>query len=112
MKIISGQITDFVGNIENVGNMTLGYLEQIHFSDTEKTVRNELKDAFFEIRDLEKKLTAAEEKMAETGDFDEYSDVLERYTLLGGYTYENEVEKVARGIGIFHLLSKTLGEVS
>ena len=36
MKIISGQITDFEGNIENIGNMTLGYLEQIHFADNQK----------------------------------------------------------------------------
>lgn len=92
--------------------MTLGYLEQIHFPDETKTVRDELKDAFEEIRILERRLAEEEEKMAETGEFEEYSDVLDRYTLLGGYTYENDVEKVSRGIGIFHLLGKTLAEVS
>lgn len=112
MKIISGQITDFSGNIENVGNMTLGYLEQIHFNDETKSVRNELKDAFVDIREAEKNLENAEKKLEETGEYEDYTDALERYTLLGGYTYENDVEKVARGIGIFHLLERTLAEVS
>lgn len=112
MKIISGQITDFSGNIENVGNMTLGYLEQIHFNDETKSVRNELKDAFADIREAEKNLENAEKKLEETGEYEDYTDALERYTLLGGYTYKNDVEKVARGIGIFHLLERTLAEVS
>lgn len=112
MKIISGQITDFVGNIENVGNMTLGYLEQIHFNDEKKLIRDELRDAFEEIREIEKRLAEAEKHMEETGEYEEFSELQERYNLLGGYTYDNDVEKVSRGIGIFHLLEKPLAEVS
>lgn len=112
MKILSGQITEYSGNIENIGNMTLGYLEQIHFMDENTRIRDELRDAFEEIRTLEAALTRAEAHMETTGEFEEYTELIERYTLLGGYTYDNEVEKVARGIGIFHLLEKTLAEVS
>lgn len=32
--------------------------------------------------------------------------------MLGGYTYENEVERVARGIGIYDLIEKPLANVS
>ena len=46
MKIISGQITDFEGNIE-------------------------------------KELTIEEKKMEETGEFERYTELVERYTLLG-----------------------------
>lgn len=77
-----------------------------------QTIRDELRDAFTEIRALEAALSRAETEMEATGEFEEYSELIERYTLLGGYTYDNEVEKVARGIGIFHLLEKTLAEVS
>lgn len=112
MKIISGQILDFVWNIENIGNMSIWYLEQIHFNDETKTIRDELRDAFTEIREIEKQLQIAETKMEETWEFEEFTDLQERYGLLWGYTYDNEVEKVARGIGIFHLLEKTLSEVS
>lgn len=54
MRIISGQITEYNGNIENIGGITLGYLEQIHFMDETKIIRDELRDAFDEIRKLEK----------------------------------------------------------
>lgn len=112
MKIISWQISEYTGSIENIWGMTLGYLEQIHFMDEKKTIRDELKDAFVEIRILEKKIQEEEEKMWETWEYETYTDALERYKLLGGYTYENEVERVARGIGIFHLIEKPLAAVS
>ncbi|MBS9784338.1 ABC-F family ATP-binding cassette domain-containing protein [Candidatus Gracilibacteria bacterium] len=112
IKILSGVIKEYEGNIENIGKMTLGYLEQIHFSDTTISIREELKNAFKEIRETEKKLKIAEENMLESGEYEEYSELQDRYNLLGGYTYENDVEKVARGIGIFHLLENTLDSVS
>jgi ATP-binding cassette subfamily F protein 3 len=92
--------------------MTLGYLEQIHFMDESVTIRDELRDAFAEIRELERTIATEEVKMAETGEFEAYTEAIERYKLIGGYTYENEVERVARGIGIFDLLEKPLSNVS
>lgn len=112
MKIISWEVSEYTGGIENIWGITLGYLEQIHFMDENKTIRDELADAFSEIRKLEKVIQEEEEKMSETGEYDAYTDALERYKLLGGYTYENEVERVARGIGIFHLIEKPLVAVS
>jgi hypothetical protein len=47
-----------------------------------------------------------------TGEFTRYTEIIEELRLYNGYTYENEIEKVARGIGIFHLLAKPLIEVS
>lgn len=112
MRIISGQITEYNGNIENIGGITLGYLEQIHFMDETKIIRDELRDAFDEIRKLEKTLEIEELHMIETGESTNYTQAIERFQLIGGYTYENEIEKVARGIGIFHLLERPLAEVS
>jgi ATPase subunit of ABC transporter with duplicated ATPase domains len=43
--------------------MTLGYLEQIHFMDEKKTIRDELKDAFSDIRTLERQIQEEEAKM-------------------------------------------------
>jgi ATP-binding cassette subfamily F protein 3 len=92
--------------------MTLGYLEQIHFMDESKTIREELRDAFTEIRKLEQIITTEEARLEETGEYDAYTDALEQYKMLGGYTYENEVERVARGIGIYDLIEKPLANVS
>ncbi len=63
MRIISGQTSEYTGGIENTGSMTLGYLEQIHFMDETKTIRDELRDAFAEIRELERVIAREEEKM-------------------------------------------------
>ena len=112
MRIVSGQIRDYIGSVENVGAITLGYLEQIHFMDEHKTVRDELRDAFEEIRILEKEIEKAENILAETGDSTLYTEYIEKFKVLGGYTYENLLERVSHGIGIFHLLEKTLHDVS
>ncbi len=80
--------------------------------DESKSIRDELRDAFVGIRELEKTIVQEESKMAETGEFEAYTEAIERYKFLGGYTYENEVEKVSRGIGIFDLLEKPLSQVS
>lgn len=112
LKILSYQNTEYIGSIENIGNMSLGYLEQIHFLDENKTVRNELKDAFVELRNYEEIIKEEEEKMSETWEYEKYTEAIERYKYLGWYTYENEIERVARGIGIFHLLERKLTEVS
>ena len=112
LKIISGGIRDYTGSIENIGGITIGYLEQIHFLDETKSIRDELKDAFTEIRNLEKIIQEEEKKLEETGEFETYTDALEKYKILWGYVYENEIERVSRGIGIFHLLERKLSEVS
>jgi ATP-binding cassette, subfamily F, member 3 len=112
LKILSGQIEDYLWSIDNIGNISLGYLEQIHFLDEKITVRNELRNAFVELRKLEKIIEEEEENLDRTGEYEKYSEAIERYKYLWGYTYENEIEKVARGIGIFHLLEKALSEVS
>ncbi len=80
--------------------------------DESRNVREDLKDAFDTIRSLEKDITKEEEKMNETGEYERYTELIEQFKLLGGYTYENEIERVARGIGIFHLLERTLQDVS
>lgn len=112
MRILTGEIREYHGTIDMVGSITIGYLEQIQFMDESKSIRDELKDAFEQIRNLERTIQDEESKLEITGEYDTYTESLEQYRLLGGYTYENEVEKVARGIGIFHLLERKLSEVS
>lgn len=112
LKILTGEIKDYHGSIENIGNISVGYLEQIHFLDEKKTVRDELRDAFYEIRRLEKIIEIEEKQLEETWEYEKYTEAIESYKMLWGYTYENEIERVARGIGIFHLLERTLEAVS
>lgn len=86
MKIISGEISEYTGNIENIGNITFGYLEQIHFLDVNQSVREELKNAFTEIRALEELLHKEESKMDSDPTYDQYeyyTSIIEQYRVLG-----------------------------
>lgn len=112
LKILSSEIREFQGTIENIGSLSIGYLEQIHFLDESLTVREDLANAFTEVRTLEARLHVLEEEMVLTGAYEEYTELLERFQAIDGYTYMHTVERVARGIGIFHLLDRTLAEVS
>lgn len=54
----------------------------------------------------------AEANMESPGGIEHYTEVLERYHMLGGYDYEREIDRVARGLGIFELLGRSVREVS
>jgi ATP-binding cassette subfamily F protein 3 len=112
LKIIEWTIWEYTGNVENIWDMTLGYLEQIHFIDDKKSIRDELRDAFKELRTIEKEIEKEEIVLSETWEYERYTDLLEQYKIRGWYTYENEIERVSRGIGIFHLLEKKLHDIS
>jgi len=115
IKILSGEIKDYNGSIENIWNLSLGYLAQIYSDDENKTVLEELKDAFCEILKMEKKLSEYELKMGESSDeniIEKYTNLLEQFNNLGGYDYEKEIHAVANGIGIVPLLDKKLKEIS
>jgi ATP-binding cassette subfamily F protein 3 len=112
LKIVEWTIWEYTGNVENIWDITLGYLEQIHFIDEKKTIRDELRDAFSELRTIEKEIEKEEIVLTETWEYERYTDLLEQYKIRGWYTYENEIERVSRGIGIFHLLEKKLHDIS
>ncbi|NDK09717.1 ABC-F family ATP-binding cassette domain-containing protein [Candidatus Gracilibacteria bacterium] len=113
MKTVVGNIKNYEGFIENVGNMTLGYLHQVYSDNEEKTVHEELREAFTQIQSMERKLKELEEKMSEdTGVIEEYTDLLEQFGNIGGYEFENKIHQVSQGIGVLELLDKKLSEIS
>ena len=116
LKILSGEITDFTGMIENCQPLTLGYLAQIHFDEEHRPVRDELKRAFRHIESLEQELKQLEARMqTDTSDMNaisRYTEALETFNTIGGYTYEYEIHRVANGLGIVDLLDQSIREVS
>lgn len=100
MKVLTGEITEFDGNINNIGSISLGYLSQIHFDTEDRKVRDDLRMAFQEVREAEKMLTEAERYMEEHPEdmeaINRYTTELDRFQMLGGYEVENRLERVAR----------------
>ncbi|MDD5770313.1 MAG: ABC-F family ATP-binding cassette domain-containing protein [Candidatus Gracilibacteria bacterium] len=125
MKIITGEIKDFDGIIENIGNMSIGYLSQIYTDNENKIVREEIKDGFKDICFMEKELEELEKLMNNCRDnsgiistvnnmeiIEKYTSLLEQFNNIGGYNYNNQIHSVANGMGILHLLDKKLCEIS
>lgn len=109
MKVITGELKEYDGFIENIGNLKIWYLHQIYSDNEEKTVREELENAFSELQQIEKNLEKLEETME---DIDAYTSLLEQYNNLWGYEYPNKIHQVANGMGLLELLSKKLVEIS
>lgn len=90
MKVVTGERTmadedgekfmgRFEGSVDNTGGLTLGYLAQIHFDEEEKTVGEELRNAFPLVLQAEAELASSEEGMNDDGGVERYSEALERF---------------------------------
>lgn len=116
MKIITWEIKDFDGSLENIWNMSIGYLSQIYSNDEQKTVRQEIKEGFKNICLMEKDLDTIEKEMAEHPEnmeiIEKYTSLLETFNNIGWYNYNNQIHNVANGMQILHLLDKKLNEIS
>ncbi len=116
MKIITWEIGDFDGGIENIWGLSMWYLRQINYDDESKTVWQELKESFVLIQETTKKLDILEKKMRDFPDdlsvMQEYSDTIELFNNIDWYSYEAEIHNVAGWIWIEELLQKKISEVS
>ncbi len=116
MKTILWEISQFEGFIENVWNLTLWYLHQIYSDNEEKQVKDELKEWFLEIIQKEKELKSLEQKMWEEPEnmdlVEKYTILLEQFSVIWWYDYNNRIHQVANWMGILDLLEKKLVEVS
>lgn len=90
MKVVTGERTladeegekfmgRFEGSVDNTGGLTLGYLAQIHFDFEEKTVFEELRNAFPRVLEAEIELDAAEKGMNDDNGVERYGEALERF---------------------------------
>jgi len=81
---------------------TIGYLSQVTFDDENLTLEDEVKRAYQQILDIEDKM----EKLLLEIDNNpgeaavaKYSELQQRYNLLGGYTYKKEYEVAIKKFG-------------
>ena len=78
-----------------VGNPSIGYQEQHAFSDLEVTLLDEILKVYSPIIRLEERIKRLEEEMSYSANVnivEEYTKALEKYKLIGGYSYKKEYE--------------------
>lgn len=81
--------------IIKIGNPSIGYQEQHAFSNLDTTLIDEILKVYTEIINLKEKIDKIEKQLelnATAKLFEDYNDSLEKYKLIGGYTYQKEYE--------------------
>ena len=84
------------------GSPQIGYLKQIAFEDTSKTMLEEILKVYEPIIKLEEKISKLEAKLQEESNDElikNYTESLDRYEFEGGYTYKKEYETAIKKFG-------------
>ena len=108
LKIIAGFQQPTEGAVSKPRDYTVGYLPQVMNHTDGRTVFQEAELAFEHIHEMEARLTAMNNELAERTDYEseeykqlieEYTHLNELYTMMGGSHYEAEIEKTLQGLG-------------
>lgn len=88
--------------IVKIGKTSIGYQEQHAFSNLDVTLLDEILKVYKDITNLENKIKKLEDKMISNATSEtilEYTDCIERYKLIGGYSYKKEYEVALNKFG-------------
>ncbi len=98
------------------GSPVIGYLKQIQFDDSNITLVEEIRKVYKNIIELEEKIARLEKELQENSSeniIKEYTNALEKYKILDGYTYKKEYETAIYKFGFTKEdMNKTINEFS
>lgn len=112
LKIISGEYSITKDDTNNKGSFTvsgkpkIGTLSQMTFTDENKTLVEEIRDAYKEILNLKAELEAAQYDMESTQseeNIKRYTNLLDVFTNMGGFYFEKEYEAAIKKFGFTSL---------
>lgn len=89
-------------NIIKYGKFSIGYLSQMSFDNESNTLLEEILKSFKEIISIEKRIKEYVDRMqTDTSDkcIKEYTELLDYYEAIGGYTYQKEYEIMLKKFG-------------
>lgn len=108
LKVIAGRIAADAGAVSKPSGATIGFLTQDIQLKKGISIMEETKTAFVEIMEMEKRLEQLNHEIVERTDYEsegyhklleDLHTVTERFSLIGGYTYEADIERVLLGLG-------------
>lgn len=89
-------------NVYKQGNPTIGFLKQMDFEDSSKTLLDEILKVYEPILNLENKITKLANEMQDNTNqkvIKEYTEALDKFDIMGGYTYKKEYEIALKKFG-------------
>ncbi|SFQ04799.1 ATPase components of ABC transporters with duplicated ATPase domains [Psychrobacillus psychrotolerans] len=117
-KLLAGNEKPDEGSIHFKKGTSVGYLAQIPSYSEDVTGLDVLHYAFEKITALQQKMIQMEKQMATIGAAEmerllqQYGEVQEQFTLLGGYTMESEIEKVVQGLQLTRFINQPFASLS
>ncbi|MGD6992548.1 ribosomal protection-like ABC-F family protein [Sutcliffiella horikoshii] len=118
-QLISGLEAPDKGAIHIKKGAKIGYLAQIPSYPDRTTGEDVLLSAFKETVELQHKLRALENQMAEVAEenqlnkiMKEYGVLQERFGFIGGYEMDASIQRIANGLKITHLLPQPFSSLS
>jgi len=102
-KILTGEIGYDTGEIVFAPGKKVGLISQIPNYPADYTVEQVLRTAFVELDNIRKKLETLEQKMTASTPQDilrQYDDLMNRYTVGGGYEIDVDLEKICNGLNV------------
>ena len=116
LKVLTWEINNYDWFVEKIWNINLWYLKQIYSDNENRLVKEELKDWFKQIIQIEDKLKTLENKMSDEPEnmniIEEYTSLLDHFNNIWWNGYNNKIHWVANWMWILDLLDKKLVEVS
>ncbi len=88
--------------ITKIGEFNIGFLKQIEFKDDNESLINIVREPFRNLINMENKIQNLVEEMNKKNTPDvikKYTDLLEKFKLLGGYSYKKEYEVMLNKFG-------------
>ncbi|MCR4920951.1 MAG: ABC-F family ATP-binding cassette domain-containing protein [Bacteroidaceae bacterium] len=108
LKIIAGLQPPTRGAVSVPRETTIAYLPQVMVLADGRTVREEAEEAFASIHELERRVAAMNDELANRTDYEseEYMQLVERFAheserfqMMGGMNYQAELERTLIGLG-------------
>lgn len=108
LKAIMGKVELEEGTGENEfsvsqsGQLNIGYLEQISFPDSNEKMLNEILKVYTPLFKMEEKMQSLLKTIEANPDeknINKYTELMEEYERLGGYTYKKEYESMLKAFG-------------
>lgn len=108
LKILAKQQDSDEGDVVHEGEVSVGYLTQDIDFQKGRTVWEEAGQAFKQLNEIQEKIDYTNQQLTERTDYesDSYSQLIEditvltdRFSMLGGYTKDAEMEKILFGLG-------------
>ena len=108
LKILSGHQEPTSGMVAVQNDITIGYLPQVMVLSDDHTVMEEAEKAFDHISDMQQRVEALNNELANRTDYESesymqlvetFTHESERFQLMGGMNYHAELERTLQGLG-------------